>query len=433
MGYKIPCKRLDDSMKHSSIGIIITALLPIGFGGCASVLVRFNTWNGTPSVGQKVGAAAFDVVTMPVQLPFWITVGVGAGLEKLDRSIEDSSWQSKRKDLHAKSMKDPAKMQDVAPEFRFKGMSLGMVYADEAIPLSEKFLVTQVMQYFAYVRNMGHVGGDDELAALLHRKEWTDEGLRAIAPQFYLGRRHYPAPDYVTLAYLSNPKTPPDIVAAFSEHPSFKYRKADGYCKTMRDEISTNIIAHMEKSVPTGSKTIEEEPDTPEYQFLLFLRHWTWQYFEQEATWSVGGGMWDLCAVGTPVKPCNLMIGDTRAKIAELYGDRKFGGWDGASKYMGGIGAVVLEFESVAARDSFLKTVIPVCRLCGPECWSQLVVAPMDDSGECYGICLERERKPEDSPSRIFIINLECPAQIRFWPSRQYGSQHVWFADSTIN
>ena len=328
-------------MKLSWIGAFVVALLVAGLSGCASVFVRAWTWNGPPSTEQKVKALAFDVVTMPVQLPFWIAVGVGAGLDKLDRSIEDSSWQSKRNGLHRKFLKDSAKMQNVAPEFCSKGLPLGLVYADGAIPLSEKFLVAQVMQYFAYVRPMGPIGGDEELAALLHRKEWTEEGLRAVAPQLYLGRRHYPAPDYVTLAYLSNPKTPPDIVAAFAEHPSFKYRKADGYCRTMRDEISTNIIAHMEKSLPKGRKTIEEEPDAPEHNFLVFLRHWTSEYFEQDATWRVGGGMWDLCAVGSPVEPCNLTIGDTRANIVELYGDKEFGGWDGKSKYIGGIGAVV--------------------------------------------------------------------------------------------
>ena len=88
--------------------------------------------------------------------------------------------------------------------------------------------------------------------------------------------------------------------------------------------------------------------------------------------------MWNLCAVGTPVEPCNLLICDAMAKIVELYGDKKFGDWDGTSRYIGGIGAVVLEFESIAMRDSFLKAIMPVCRLCGPECWSQLVFAPMD-------------------------------------------------------
>ena len=135
------------------------------------------------------------------------------------------------------------------------------------------------------------------------------------------------APDYVTLAYLSNPKTPPDIIDAFAKHPSFKYRKVDYYCTTMRNEISTNIIAHVEAPLPGGVN--EEEPDTPEYRFLLFLRNWTGQWFEGEADWRVGGGMWNLCAVGTPVKSCNLMICDEKAKIVELYGDKKFGDWDG--------------------------------------------------------------------------------------------------------
>jgi len=184
--------------------------------------------------------------------------------------------------------------------------------------------------------------------------------------------------------------------------------------------------------LPDKDEVKEEEPDTPEYRFLLFLRNWTGQYFEGEADWRVGGGMWNLCAVGTPVKPCNLLICDAMAKIVELYGDKKFGDWDGTSRYIGGIGAVVLEFESIAMRDSFLKAIMPVCRLCGPECWSQLVFAPMDGSGECYGICIEPEKESDESPSRIFIINLDCPSPIRFWPPRKYHNQHLWFADGTI-
>ena len=120
------------------------AALAIGFGGCASMLVSFNSaWHGAPSAGQMVGAVAFDAVTIPVQLPFWIALGVGSGLDKLDRGIEDRSWQSRRRELHDKFLKDPEKMQDAAPEFHSKGLPLGLVYADEAIPLSEKFLSFQ--------------------------------------------------------------------------------------------------------------------------------------------------------------------------------------------------------------------------------------------------------------------------------------------------
>ena len=420
--------------------IIVSAGMSILFGlasvsGCFSALSGLSGINnGGPSAGSKVGAAALDVVTLPVQLPLWLLVGIGAGIDNINHSVEDRSWEAKRNALHAQFVKDPVKMQNsISPEFQFKGLALGKVYADESIPLSEEFLVKNVMQYFSYVRCMGPIRGDDEFAALLHRKEWTENGLRAIAPQIYLGRRHYPAPDYVTLAYLSNPKTPRDVIDVFAKHPSFKYRKYDGYCKTMLNEINTNIIAHLEKPLPHIVEVNEEEPDTPEYHFLLFLRNWTGQYFEGEADWRVGGGMWDLCAVGTPVEPCNLMICDAKAKIVELYGDRKSGGWDGTSRYIGGIGAVVLEFESVTLRDSFLKAIMPVCRLCGPECWSQLVFAPMDGSGECYGICLEREKESDESPSRIFVVNLQCPSPIRFWAPTKYHHQHLWFADGTMN
>lgn len=118
-------------MRRSWITSFVVALLVAGLSGCASVFVRAWTWNGAPSTGQKVKALAFDVVTMPVQLPFWLAVGVGAGLDKLGHSIEDSSWRSKRSELHGKFLKDPAKMQNVAPEVCSKGLSLGLVYADE--------------------------------------------------------------------------------------------------------------------------------------------------------------------------------------------------------------------------------------------------------------------------------------------------------------
>jgi len=78
-------------MKLSRIGIVVVTMLAVGFCGCASVFVRAWTWNGPPSTEKKVKALAFDVVTMPVQLPFWIAVGVGAGLDKLGRSIGNPS------------------------------------------------------------------------------------------------------------------------------------------------------------------------------------------------------------------------------------------------------------------------------------------------------------------------------------------------------
>ena len=416
--------------------IIVSAGMSILLGlasvsGCFSALSDLSGINnGGPSAGTKVGAAALDIVTLPVQLPLWLLAGIGAGIDNINRSVEDRSWEAKRNALHAQFVKDPVKMQDsISPEFRFKGLALGKVYADESIPLSEEFIVKNVMQYFSYVRCMGPIRGDDEFAALLHRKEWTENGLRAIAPQIYLGRRHYPAPDYVTLAYLSNPKTPRDVIDVFARHPSFKYRKVDDYCKTMVNEINTNIIAHLEKPLPDRAGSNKEEPDIPEKRFLAFLRNWMGKPFEGEASWRVGGGIWDVCAVGTLDKPRNLTICDAKAKIVELYGDRRSGDWDGGSRYAGAIGAVVLEFESVAIRDNFLKAIMPVCRLCGPECWSQLVFAPMDESGECYGICIEREMKPDEPASRVCIVNLDNTYPIYFSVPVKYHHQHLDFAE----
>lgn len=412
-----------------ALGVVLAVC---GLGGCFSMLAGLSGINnGGPSTGDKVAGAALDVVTMPVQLPFWILVGIGAGLEKLDRSVEDSAWQSKRQSIHSLFAKDPAAIHSTAPEFTPKGPAMGLVYQDEAIPLSEEFLVASVMRYYSYVRRMSPIPGDDEMAALMLRKEWTPDGLRAVASQIYLGRRHYPAPDYVALAYLSNPKTPPDVIDAFMKHPSFKYRTVEHYAKTMRDEIATNIVAKMERPTRPAEDGTEEEPDTPESQFHRFLGNNLGAFHEGKAAWRVGGGMWDLCAVGVPSKPWNLLIGDTPARVVELYGDRPNREWTGADEYNGAIGAVVLEFDSVSIRDAFLKSVLPACRYCGPECWEQLAFAPMDGGGEIYGICLEREKKPEGAPSRIFIIRLDCPSAIRFWPPREYGSSHVWFADGT--
>ena len=416
--------------------IIVSAVMSTLFGlvsvsGCFSALSGLSGINnGGPSTGTKMGAAALDVVTLPVQLPLWLLVGIGAGIDSLSRSAEDRSWETERNALHAQFVKDPVKMQNAtSPKFQRKGLALGKVYRDESIPLSEEFLVKNVMQYYSYVRCMGPIRGDDEFAALLHRKEWTENGLRAIAPQIYLGRRHYPAPDYMTLAYLSNPKTPRDIIDAFAKHPSFKYRKYDGYCKTMLNEINTNIIAHLEKPLPDRSGEKKEEPETPEKRFLAILRSWMGKPFEGEATWRVGGGMWNVCAVGTLVKPCNLTICDAKAKIVELNGDKRSGDWDGKSRYTGAIGAIALEFENVAMRDSFLKAVMPVCRLCGPECWSQLVFAPMDGSGECYGICIGPETKPDEPAPRIFIVNLDSTYPIYFSVPVKYHHQHLGFAE----
>ena len=416
--------------------IIVSAWMSILFGlvsvsGCFSALSGLSGINnGGPSTGSKVGAAALDVVTLPVQLPLWLLVGIGAGIDNINHSVKDRSWESERNDLHAQFVKDPVKMQNsVFPAFQFKGLVLGKVYADESIPLSEEFLVKNVMQYYAYVRGMGPIRGDDEFAALLHRKEWTENGLRAIAPQIYLGRRHYPAPDYVTLAYLSNPKTPRDVIDVFARHPSFKYRKVDDYCKTMVNEINTNIIAHLEKPLPDRAESKKEELDTPEKRFLAFLRSWMGKSFEGEASWRVGGGIWNVCAVGTLAKPRNLTICDAKAKIVELSGDKRSGDWDGKSRYTGAIGAVVLEFDGVAMRNSFLKAIMPVCRLCGPECWSQLVFAPMDGSSECYGICIERETKPDEPTSRVFIVNLDNTYPIYFSVPVKYHRQHLDFAE----
>lgn len=412
------------------LGVVLAAC---GLGGCFSILAGLSGINnGGPSTGDKVAGAALDIVTMPVQLPFWILVGIGAGLEKLDRSVEDCAWQSKRQAIHSLFAKDPAAIHSTAPEFTSKGPAMGLVYQDEAIPLSEEFLVASVMQYYSYVRRMSPIPGDEEMAALMHRKEWTPDGLRAVAAQIYLGRRHYPAPDYVTLAYLSNPKTPPDVIDAFVKHPSFKYRTVEHYVKAMRDEIATNIVARMAKPAPP-MESEEYEDDSPEAHIAGFLRNNLAHIYEGKATWRVGGGMWDLCAVGTPAVEWKLrIVDDAVASVVELYSDRPDREWNGAASYNGLVGAIVIEFDTIAERDKFLKAVIPACRYCGPDCWEQLAFAPMDGSGDIYGICLERERKPEGTPSRIFMIRLDCPSAIRFWPPREYGSSHIWFADSTI-
>ena len=148
--------------------IIVSAWMSTLFGlvsvsGCFSALSGLSGINnGGPSTGTKMGAAALDVVTLPVQLPLWLLVGIGAGIDSLSRSAEDRSWETERNALHAQFVKDPVKMQNAtSPKFQRKGLALGKVYRDESIPLSEEFLVKNVMQYYSYVRCMGPIRGDD--------------------------------------------------------------------------------------------------------------------------------------------------------------------------------------------------------------------------------------------------------------------------------
>lgn len=417
--------RLTSGIKR--VGAI--AILSVCSGGCFSCLLDFGSaWKGGSSAGDKVVAATFDVVTMPVQLPFWIVVGLGYGLSDISRNLEVSSWESKRKEMHAKFLKDPVKMQQVAPEFSHRGASFGLVYMDEAIPLSENFLVEQVVRYYTFAHG-GWLDKDEEeeIAALMHRRDWTSEGLRAIAPLVYFGRSCYPPPDYVALAYLSNPRTPRDIVENFARHPNFLYRNAKRYCPVMRDEIMTNILAHVEagSSAAEGSSQV----DASARDFGEFLKGWLGRSYGREADWRTGGGMWDPCAVGTPRVREEFVLGGVRAGIVELYG-AKPEDWSDGSEFRGAVGAMTLEFANVAERDRFLRAAVPVCRFCGPECWEQLVFAPMDEEGSVYGICLEREKKSDGTSSRIFIIDLKTESEIRFWPPREYQSRHIWFADT---
>lgn len=418
--------------KVAIISMLATSVL-FGSGGCFSMLQDIGG-KGGPSTSDKIAAATMDFVTMPIQLPFWLAIGIAATLDGISNVAADSEWELKRNRQHTRFRENPEAMQSLeGPALDSKGLVNGKVYVDAAIPLKESFLVSQVMHYFSFVRGgMICFAKQEELAALMLRKEWTENGLRAVAAQFYLGRRQYPAPDYFTLAYLSNPKTPVDIIEFFRESPSFKYRKQLHYCKTMRNEITTNILSRIDRAKPECGDVIKEDPGLPEYNFLQFLRNVLGHRFEPEATWSVGGGMWNLCAVGVPVAPSKLRIGDTTAKLVELYGNKKFNGWDEKSRYDGPVGAVVLEFESMAERDRFLRAILPVCQMTGPECWDQLLFAPMDSSREMYGICLEREGKKDGESSRIFVIELGCSMDIRFWPSENYHRRHLWFADEAI-
>ena len=404
---------------------IALCVLPVV--GCFTVVSEFaGGWDGEPSTGQKVEAAVLDVVTIPVQLPFWLAVGIGTGCDSLVRGVEERSWQSKRERAHAEFRANPVMMQNASPQFSWRGTTLGEVYADESIPLSETFLVAQIMQYFAFERHIGAgQQGATDLAALMSRNDWTPEALRAVAPQFYLGRRHFSTPDPVLLAYIANPKTPQDVVDAFLAHPNFKLRDRESYCDGIRKAILETGRVKSDTEKPIDWDAIDEP-------FSQFLSSWLWHPFEGKAQWRIGGGMWDVCAVGVPEHPITPTINDISFKIAELYGDREFPKWDGDAPFNGVVSAMVIEFETPFQRNKFLKSVIPACRFCGEESWNQLLFSPSYAPNELYAICLEREQKSADAPSRIFIMNLSCDAQIRFWPPREYGSAHVWFADKSI-
>jgi len=139
-------------MKHRWIIVCISVSMHLGLlfvrgFGCFSRLSNLSGTNNCGlSTGTKIAVIALDVVTMPLQLPLWLIVGIGVGINNLNHFIENRSWEAERNALYAQFVKDSVKMQDaISPKFQFKGLLLGKVYADESIPLSEEFLVKNIM------------------------------------------------------------------------------------------------------------------------------------------------------------------------------------------------------------------------------------------------------------------------------------------------
>ena len=416
-------------MKNVFLRFVVAGVLSVGICGCLSIGLASNSaWTGGPTNAAAATALVADVVTLPVQLPYWILVGLDDGFTSLNRYLDDRSWESKRRRLHAKFRKDPVKMEATEPEFGWRGASLGMVYADESIPLSEKFLIAHAMKYLSFTRFGIPIGKYGEIAALMRRREWTAEALRAIAPQFSLGRSTG-LPAEVLLAYLSNPQTPRTVVENFAKFPSFKYRNNETYCKTLRNEITTNILAQVTAGVSNSQSSAGDSVGVHEVLFGECLRDWLGKSYARKAHWSKGGDQ-NLYVVGVPQCREEILIAGIRARIVALQGDSAAAKWKENTEFRGAVEAMTLEFESMGDRDRFLKAVIPICGLCEPKCWSQLLFVPPDDPSGLYGICIQYE--PCKSPARIFIIDLRCNAEIRFWVPWGYSSQHVWFADSRI-
>ena len=375
-------------MKNAGMVIVLMAMLLLS--GCFSMFTCYcGGWNGGPSTGSRIVAGTLDVATAPVQLVVFGPFLLGEGISSLVQSAEERNWRKDREKALETAKASPFGQWMQRPDaggFSWRGSRYGLVYADESIPLSERFMVSHVLQCLA-VDRIYAFGGENDLVALLSRGDWTSDALRSLAPQIRMNRNRE-----VREAYLSNPKTPPDVVAAFRDRAA-----------------SVRMV----------------RPDTADC-----LERWFGSPCAAQAKWSIGGGMWDLCAVGTLDAPADVSCGAARGHVVQVYGYRRndpAGEWKGDEPFGGAVGAVVIEFENVGQRDEFLQALVPTCRYSDNAFWTQLAYESAD--GSLRGVCLEREQKPLNAPVRIFVIDLGLDEQVRFWPPREYGEHHIWAAD----
>ena len=65
-------------------------LIPLFTSGCFSMMTDGNGWEGRPTTGERVQAAAMDVVTLPIQAPFLLAMGAdtGAGPSKATQNSQ---------------------------------------------------------------------------------------------------------------------------------------------------------------------------------------------------------------------------------------------------------------------------------------------------------------------------------------------------------
>jgi len=382
-------------------------------------------WNYAhePTVTHRMVAATMDVVTMPVQAPFFAICGLGLGLEALDKKLQALEHASEREEALQEARSQPKLLESAQARYSCEGTRLGATYHDLSIPFSEKALVTQALQYQGRTRGyLVSPSNEADMVALMRRPEWTPRALEAMATQFYLSFDR----GKVYNAYLEHPNLPSHVRESLSRQPTFR---------EWRGWNGANLKKREGESRPGGTTNGVEGGESPAAKLV---RTSFGNSSDYAVTWRIGGD-WSVCAIGALKHPVAFTGAGYQGRVTEIYVDAPNVKIPDPSKrviaadatYHARVGAIVCAFDTPAQCQAFLRDLVPECRFSDPAFWDQLAYRPSLDCGRCYAICTERRKVPEDSPCQIFILDLSMPSQYRFWPPEQtYHHAHVWWCDT---
>lgn len=405
-------------IKRIFVAFGLVSLL-LAASGCFSVLSRIG---GSPSTSGAIVAGTLDVVTAPIQLPFWIVLAADQGIGCANRAMSEAAFARDRKKALNEVRANPALLETSPIEYRCEGTRYGLAYADPTVTFSERALVTHALQYQSRSRSYCiSPSNTADMVALMRRSEWTPAALEALAPQIYQS-----SPNAVYAAYLNHPQLPRRVYDAFMRQPNFRFREDPVHRKWALKDLPPHPFA--------GVEGVGVDADTNAVSVVLRAFG---DVGDRSAVWRIGG-MWNSCAIGALKAPEAFDGPDYRGRVVEIYteapnskgtipAERRI---DPDARPTGRTGAIVCEFDTTHDCLAFLRALVPLCRYVDPMYWDQLFCRPSLDEDGCFAICTEKRKMASDESCRILIVDLTEPSSYRFWPPNEYHSEHVWYCDT---